>query len=89
MGLLKEFEPDTQKLLLRFALTTGLKDPSINPEVTADFKKLQDMAEAAGLPKQLPPIVRTQAVALLKKTEWASHRPIIIGASVRCSEHDT
>ena len=49
-----------------------------NPEIAADLKKLQSMAEAAGLPKQPPPIVRPQAVALLKKTEWASHRPVII-----------
>ena len=35
------------------------------------------MAEAAGLPK-LQAIVRPQAVALLKKTEWANHRPVII-----------
>jgi len=77
MDLLKEFEPETQQVLLRFALAAGLKDVAVNPEVAEDFKKIQKMAESAGLPK-LPPIVRTQAVTLIKKTNWASHRPVII-----------
>ncbi|MCM3900543.1 MAG: AarF/UbiB family protein [Pyrinomonadaceae bacterium] len=77
MDLLKEFEPEAQQVLLRFALAAGLKDASVNPEVAADLQKIRNMAEAAGLPK-LAPIVRPQAVALLKKTDWASHRPVII-----------
>jgi len=76
---MKEFEPEAQKVLLRFALASGIQAGSVNSEAAlADLKKLQSMAEAAGLPKQPPPMVRETAVALLKKTEWAAHRPIIL-----------
>ena len=79
MALLKEFEPEAQKVLLRFALASGLNANSVNTEAAmADLKKLQSMAEAAGLPKQPPPLVRETAVALLKNTEWAAHRPVIL-----------
>jgi ubiquinone biosynthesis protein len=77
MELLKEFEPETQKILLRFALASGLKTTSVNSEATsAELKKLRSMAEAAGISRESL-ISREQAVSLLKKTEWAAHRPII------------
>ena len=89
---MKEFEPEAQKVLLRFAMASGLQDASVNPELAlADLKKLQSMAEAAGLPKEHRQLRREQAVALLKKTDWAAHRPLIIGvlcASVQGPEHD-
>jgi ubiquinone biosynthesis protein len=78
MDLLKEFDPEAQKVLLRFAMASGLQDIATNPElVTADLKKLQSMAEAAGLPRT-PPIPKEQAIALLKKTDWAAHRPLLL-----------
>ncbi len=78
MDLLKEFEPEAQKVLLRFALASGLQDISANPELaSADLKKVQSMAEAAGLPKA-PPIVKEQAIALLKRTNWTAHRPLLL-----------
>jgi ubiquinone biosynthesis protein len=78
MDLMKEFEPETQKVFLRFALASGLQNTATNSDAAAaDLKKLQSMAEAAGIPSQ-PPLVRETAVALLKKTSWAAHRPIII-----------
>jgi len=78
MDLLKEFEPETQKVLLRFAIASGLQDIAANPELAAaDLKKLQSLAEEAGLPKQ-PPIPKEQAIALLKQTNWAAHRPIML-----------
>src|SRR5690349_4398242 len=78
MDLMKEFEPETQQVLLRFALASGLQNSSVNSEAAqADLKKLQSMAEAAGISAQAP-LVRETAVALLKKTDWAAHRPIII-----------
>jgi len=78
LDLLKEFEPETQKVLLRFAIASGLQDIAANPELAAaDLKKLQSLAEEAGLPKQ-PPIPKEQAIALLKQTNWAAHRPIML-----------
>jgi ubiquinone biosynthesis protein len=78
MDLMKEFEPEAQKVLLRFALASGIKSTSVNSAAAADdLKKLQSMAQAAGITSQAP-LVRETAVALLKKTEWAKHRPIII-----------
>jgi ubiquinone biosynthesis protein len=78
MDLLKEFEPETQKVLLRFAMASGLQDISANPALaSADLKKLQTLAEEVGLPKQ-PLIPKEQAIALLKRTDWAAHRPIML-----------
>jgi ubiquinone biosynthesis protein len=78
LDLLKEFEPETQKVLLRFAIASGLQDIAANPELaSADLKKLQSLAEEAGLPKQ-PPIPKEQAIALIKRTNWADHRPILL-----------
>ena len=78
MDLLKEFEPETQKVLLRFAIASGLQDMAAHPELaSADFKKLQSLAEEVGLPKA-PPIVKEQAIALIKQTNWAAHRPILL-----------
>ncbi|MFL6374496.1 MAG: hypothetical protein ACJ73D_07525, partial [Pyrinomonadaceae bacterium] len=77
--LMKDFEPEAQKVLIRFALAAGIETTDINsPTAMADLKQLQSMAEAAGLPRQPPPMLRAQAIALLKKTDWAAHRPIII-----------
>lgn len=77
--LLKEFEPESQKVFLRVALASGIKSSSLNSEAAAaDLKKLQSMAESAGITSQATPLVRETAVALLKKTNWSAHRPIII-----------
>jgi len=76
--LLKEFEPEAQQILLRFAITAGLQDVNPTSEIAAaDLKQLQSMSEAAGIPKQLP-FTKEQAVAVIKKTRWAEHRPIMI-----------
>ena len=86
MALLKEFEPEAQQVLLRFALAAGLNEASVNPEVAANLQQNPEVAAnlrssgtwpRRGLPK-LQAIVRPQAVALLKKTDWAAHRPVII-----------
>lgn len=78
LELLKEFEPETQKVLLRFALSSGLQDIAGHPELaSADFKKIQTLAEEAGLPKA-PPIVKEQAVALIKRTNWTVHKPVLL-----------
>src|SRR5882762_5698098 len=74
IDLLKEFEPETQKVLLRFAIASGHQDISANPGLaSADLKKLQSLAEEAGLPIQ-PPIPKEAAIVLLKQTNWAAHR---------------
>jgi len=78
IGLLKELEPDAQHILLQFAVVAGLQD--VHPAsaiAAADLKQLKSMIEAAGLPKQSP-FTREQAVAAIKKTRWAEHRPILI-----------
>ena len=78
MALLKELEPEAQKVLLRFAMAAGLQDAAVNPEVAAaDIKKLQSLAEAAGLPRE-PLITKAQAVLFLKHTDWARHRPLLL-----------
>ena len=78
LDLLKEFEPETQKVLLRFALASGLQDVASHPELaSADFKKLQSLAEEAGLPKA-PPLVKEQAIALIKRTNWTAHKPLLL-----------
>lgn len=78
LALLKEFEPETQKVLLRFALASGLQDVASHPELASlDFKKLQTLAEEAGIPKA-PPIVKEQAIALIKKTNWTAHKPLLL-----------
>ncbi len=78
LDLLKEFEPETQKVLLRFAIASGLQDTLANRELaSADLKKLQSLAEEANLPKQ-PLIPKEQAIALIKQTNWAAHRPILL-----------
>jgi ubiquinone biosynthesis protein len=78
IDLLKEFEPETQKVLLRFAIASGLQDIAAHPELaSADLKKIQTLAEEAGLSKA-PPIVKEQAIALLKQTNWAAHRAILL-----------
>jgi ubiquinone biosynthesis protein len=78
MDLLKEFEPEAQKVLLRFAIASGLQDVAANPALaSADLKKLQTLAEEAGLPNQ-PLIPKEQAIALLKRTNWTAHRPIML-----------
>src|SRR6266481_1354068 len=77
LDLLKEFEPETQKVLLRFAIASGLQDIAANPELAAaDLKKLKSLAEEAGLPNH-PPMPKEQAIALLKQANWATHRPIM------------
>ena len=85
IGLLKEFEPETQQILLRFAMVAGLQDLNAKSEVAAaDLKQLQSMAEAAGIPKKLP-FTKEQAVAAIKKTRWTEYRPILIELMVHQS----
>jgi ubiquinone biosynthesis protein len=78
LALLKEFEPETQKVLLRFAMASGLQDVAGHPELASeDFKKIQQLAEQAGLAKA-PPMVKEQAIALIKRTNWSAHRPLLL-----------
>lgn len=78
LELLKEFEPEAQKVLLRFALASGLQGTLENPELlSADVKKVQSLAEEVQLPKQ-PVIPKAQAIALLKQTNWSAHRPLLL-----------
>src|SRR6185369_1381345 len=48
MDLLKEFNPDIQSVLVKFAKASGLQDIP-TPELEADMKKLQSLAESAGI----------------------------------------
>jgi len=79
LDLLKEFEPETQKVLLRFAIASGLQDLAARPDLVSavDFKKIQALAAEAGLPKA-PPIVKEQAIALIKRTNWTEHKPLLL-----------
>jgi ubiquinone biosynthesis protein len=78
LELLKEFEPETQKVLLRFAMASGLQDVAGHPELASEeFKKIQQLAEQAGLPKA-PPMVKEQAIALIKRTDWSAHRQLLL-----------
>jgi len=76
MDLLKEFEPEVQKVLVRLAVAAGVQDKG-SELAEADLKKLQDFAVANGLARdQL--ITKEQAVSLLKRTDWTGHRPVIL-----------
>jgi len=77
IDLLKEFEPETQQVLLRFAIASGLQDIADNPAASEELKKIQSLAAEVKLPSQ-PLIPKEQAIALLKKTNWADHRPILL-----------
>src|SRR6185295_15882002 len=73
MDLLKEFEPDVQKVLVSLAIAAGVQD-KVSELAEADLKKLQDFAAANGVTRdQL--MTKEQAVTLLKRTDWTSHRP--------------
>jgi ubiquinone biosynthesis protein len=77
MDLLKEFNPEIQRVLLDFAKASGLQDVS-TVDVEAEIKKLQSLAESAGVKPAAPPISKEQAVALLKKVDWAPVRPLLL-----------
>lgn len=76
MNLLKEFNPEIQSVLLSFAKASGLQDIS-TAELESDLKKVQSLAEAAGI-KEGPPISKQQAVSLLKQVDWAPVRPLLL-----------
>jgi ubiquinone biosynthesis protein len=76
MDLLKEFNPEIQSVLVSFAKASGLQDVS-TAELESEVKKLQSVAEAAGI-KDRPPISKEQAVALLKQVNWAPVRPLLL-----------
>jgi len=76
MDLLKEFEPDVQKLLVRMAIAAGVQG-QVSEAAQVDLQKLQEFAAANGLTRdQL--VTKEQAVSLLKQTNWANHRPVIL-----------
>ena len=78
LELLKELEPETQKVLLHFALASGLQEADVNRAVAAaDLKKIQDLAKEFQLPKQ-PIIPKEEAIKLLKETNWSAHRPLLL-----------
>ena len=78
LELMKEFEPETQKVLLHFALAAGLQQADVDPALgSEELKKLQDLAAQVQLPKQ-PLIPKEQAIALLKQTNWSAHRPLLL-----------
>jgi ubiquinone biosynthesis protein len=78
IDLLKEFDPQIQQVLLSFAKSSGLQDGSSAAELSSDeLKKLQSLAETAGLPKE-PLISKQQAVSLLKQVNWARFRPLVL-----------
>jgi ubiquinone biosynthesis protein len=86
VGLLKEFEPEAQQILLQFAIAGGLQDLKPSSAIAAaDLEELKRLIEAAGVPKQLP-FTKEQAVGLIKKTRWAEHRPILIELIVHQSD---
>jgi ubiquinone biosynthesis protein len=76
MDLLKEFEPETQKVLVRLAIAAGVQD-KVSELAEVDLKKLQDFAVANGLARDQV-ITKEQAVSLLKGVDWSSHRPVIL-----------
>jgi ubiquinone biosynthesis protein len=76
MDLLKEFEPELQKVLVRLATAAGVQD-KVSELAEADLKKLHDFAIAHGFTRDQA-ITREQAVSLLKRTDWAKHRPVIL-----------
>ncbi len=77
MALLKEFEPEAQKVLARLALASGIQNVSAISEIAAeDVKKLQDLVAAADLSRQ--PLIKAQAVALIKQTNWVRFRPMLV-----------
>lgn len=76
--LLKEFDPEVQQVLLRFAQASSLQDLSSNSEIAApELKKLQSLVDAVGLPKE-PLISKEQAVSLLKRVNWSRFRPLVL-----------
>ena len=78
IGLLKELEPDVQRILLQLSIVSGLTDVNSASEIAAaDLQQLKRMIDAAGLPERLP-FTKEQAVAVMKKTRWTEHRPILI-----------
>ena len=78
LELMKEFEPESQKVLLHFALASGLQQADVNRVLgSEELKKLQDLAAQVQLPKQ-PIIAKEQAIALLKQTNWSAHRPLLL-----------
>ena len=78
MDLLKEVDPQIQQVLLGFAKASGFQGASSTNELnSADLKKLEDLAEAAGLPKELQ-ISKEQALSLLKHVNWAPVRPQLL-----------
>ncbi len=76
MDLLKEFNPEIQKVLLDFAKASGLQDVS-TAELESELKKLQSLAESAGI-KDRPPISKEQALSLLKHVNFDPVRPLLL-----------
>ena len=80
VALLKESDPSLQQVLLNFAKTTGLQEvPSteIDAAAAADLKEILSRAEVAGITKK-PPIPKEQALALLRRVNWAPYRPELL-----------
>src|SRR5215510_10398165 len=77
MDLLKEFNPEIQRVLLSFAKSSGLQDIPSTAELDSDLKKLQSLVETAGITSG-PAIPKEQAVSLLKQVNWAPVRPLLL-----------
>src|SRR5215471_8140883 len=77
MDLVTQFNPEIQQVLLSFAKASGLQDIPSTPELDSDVKKLQSLAEAAGITKG-PAIPKEQAVSLLRQVNWAPVRPLLL-----------
>ena len=78
MELLKEFEPNVQQVLVRFALASGFQGIPATGEInSADLKKLQSLAEAAGVSRESL-LSKEQIISLIKQTNWQAHRPLLL-----------
>jgi ubiquinone biosynthesis protein len=78
LGLMKQLDPEEQKIILTFVAASGL----VSGEITADLNSpeadsLITLARSAGITKDtiLP---REQAVALLEQLDWVKYRPILL-----------
>ena len=78
MQLLGEFEPKIQQVLLKFALASGFQGlPTVGEVDSADLKKLQSLAAAAGITRDsvLP---KAEIIALIKQSPWKEHKQLLL-----------
>ena len=65
LDLLKQLDPETQKVLLRLAMASGVHDIGADPE----------LASAAAKQPRIP---KEQAIALIKQTISSANRPLLL-----------